>query len=945
LKEVGGMEGVGVSFLEETFAASTAPPQYRLHQKATQGVLKALLPETGTDIKGNMRSRDDLLAASGYASRPKEFASLLRILDSELRLVTPTDPEGKGDADPSAGQAGAKYYQLTHDYLVPSPRDWLTRKQKETRRGRAELLLADRAAVWNARPENRQLPSLLQWLQIRWLTAKKNWTPPQRRMMAKAGSVHAVRGCLVAVLAIATFAGLTIRDGVVEHQKATRAQGLVEGLVSAETAQVPALVDQLADYRRWADPLLREVNRTAADPSRQKLHASLALLPVDATQVDYLYGRLLDAQPQEVPVIRNALARHLDTLRDRLWAVVEKPEMGKEAPRLRAAAALATYDPESAKWARASHLVVTDLVREPPVYLLYWREAFRPVKGSLLAPLRQVYRDPRPEQAAERSLAANLLADYGADNPTMLADLLMDADEKQFAMIFAATRGQGETGVARLTAEIDRRLPSDLPASDPQREALAKRQANAAVALLGLGRPEKVWPLLRRARSDDPRVRSYLIHRLSPLGADAGAILRRLDEEPDLTIRRALLLILGEYGEDGLPAASRLPVLAKVQGLYRSEDDPGLHAAAEWLLRQWKQEAWLKQVNEAWAKDREGRDRRSEKIQELVKKDRDRTPPQWYVNSQGQTMVVIPGPVEFLMGSPPTEAGRQAVESQHPRRIGRTFALAAKAVTVREFRQFLQESKLEAWFEAGGWAAPLMKQIAPEETCPANLMDWYRAAAYCNWLSRQDGISEDQWCYETNARKLTQEQVSVLGSLLVPQDPLTRGAGTSYFYFLLDRRWPQVTAMRKGYLSLRGYRLPTEAEMEYACRTGAVTSRYYGETEELLAEYGWYQKNSAERAWPVGGKKPNDLGLFDMHGNVYNWCQGEYQGDYAVSKGSKALEDEEASLQIVSINDRVLRGGSFNLRASDVRCANRYWFVPSFRIDYFGFRPARTFTP
>ena len=56
-----------------------------------------------------------------------------------------------------------RYYQLTHDYLVHSLRDWLTRKQKETRRGRAELLLADRAAVWNARPENRQLPSLLQW--------------------------------------------------------------------------------------------------------------------------------------------------------------------------------------------------------------------------------------------------------------------------------------------------------------------------------------------------------------------------------------------------------------------------------------------------------------------------------------------------------------------------------------------------------------------------------------------------------------------------------------------------------------------------------------------------------------------------------------------------------------------------------------------------------------
>jgi formylglycine-generating enzyme required for sulfatase activity len=224
-------------------------------------------------------------------------------------------------------------------------------------------------------------------------------------------------------------------------------------------------------------------------------------------------------------------------------------------------------------------------------------------------------------------------------------------------------------------------------------------------------------------------------------------------------------------------------------------------------------------------------------------------------------------------------------------------------------------------------------------------VDWYRAAEYCNWLSRQDGISEDQWCYETDAGELSQMKVSVLGSLLVPQDALARGAGTSYLYFLLDRRRPQVTALRKGYLGLRGYRLPTEAEMEYACRAGAVTSRSYGETEELLAEYGWYQKNSRDHTWPVGVKKPNDLGLFDLHGNVWNWCQESYQDDYAASKGGKALEDEEDRLQIVSTINRVLRDGSFFHQASDVRCAVRTSLVPSTRDDDVGFRPARTFTP
>ena len=106
-----------------------------------------------------MRSENELQAAAGTSSRPRDFKDVLHILDNELRLITPTDPEGAGTADTGA-LPGGRYYQLTHDYLVPSLRDWLTRKQRETRRGRAELRLADRASLWSARPENRHLPSI-----------------------------------------------------------------------------------------------------------------------------------------------------------------------------------------------------------------------------------------------------------------------------------------------------------------------------------------------------------------------------------------------------------------------------------------------------------------------------------------------------------------------------------------------------------------------------------------------------------------------------------------------------------------------------------------------------------------------------------------------------------------------------------------------------------------
>ena len=105
LREVGGTEGVGVTFLEETFSSPQANPKHRLHQKAAQAVLKALLPETGTDIKGQMRSEEELQEAAAYADRPREFADLIHILDNELRLITPTDPDGSDD-NASDGFAG-----------------------------------------------------------------------------------------------------------------------------------------------------------------------------------------------------------------------------------------------------------------------------------------------------------------------------------------------------------------------------------------------------------------------------------------------------------------------------------------------------------------------------------------------------------------------------------------------------------------------------------------------------------------------------------------------------------------------------------------------------------------------------------------------------------------------------------------------------------------------
>ena len=111
------------------------------------------------------------------------------------------------------------------------------------------------------------------------------------------------------------------------------------------------------------------------------------------------------------------------------------------------------------------------------------------------------------------------------------------------------------------------------------------------------------------------------------------------------------------------------------------------------------------------------------------------------------------------------------------------------------------------------------------------------AAHYCNWLSEQEGLPRDQWCYVPN------EAGEYAEGMTIPADVLER----------------------------TGYRLPTEAEWEYACRAGAVTSRYYGASTDLLGAYAWYQANSKDHAWACGSLLPNDLGLFDMLGNQFEW--------------------------------------------------------------------------
>jgi formylglycine-generating enzyme required for sulfatase activity len=126
--------------------------------------------------------------------------------------------------------------------------------------------------------------------------------------------------------------------------------------------------------------------------------------------------------------------------------------------------------------------------------------------------------------------------------------------------------------------------------------------------------------------------------------------------------------------------------------------------------------------------------------------------------------------------------------------------------------------------------------------------------------------------------------------------------------------------------------LPTEAQWEYACRAGTETSYFFGDDARRLGDYAWYNGNAGNHTHPAGGKKPNPWGLYDMSGNVWQWCQ-DYYGPYSNNDIINPVSTVKAS-----DDSHVDRGGSWDLNAEFCRAAFRGWGASGIRNNNDGFR-------
>ncbi|MCI0666944.1 MAG: formylglycine-generating enzyme family protein, partial [Methylococcaceae bacterium] len=176
-----------------------------------------------------------------------------------------------------------------------------------------------------------------------------------------------------------------------------------------------------------------------------------------------------------------------------------------------------------------------------------------------------------------------------------------------------------------------------------------------------------------------------------------------------------------------------------------------------------------------------------------------------------------------------------------------------------------------------------------DDRCPANFITWFQAAEFCNALSEREGFKP---CYKIEGRSV---------------------------------EWLR---------NANGYRLPTEAEWEYAVRAGTKSIYFFGDDARRLGEYAWYSENSGKTVHPVGMRKPNPFGLYDLLGNVWEWCW-DWDGTY-----NDTIQTDPAGPETGDY--RVLRGGSAWDDPSYLRSAIRIRIQPEFWDEFIGFRCVRS---
>lgn len=860
LEQLGGVQGIGVKFLDEMLGPESKYPDRQRRHAACREVLAVLLPDTASELKGAIRSAEELEIASGYVGQPDDFNSVMQILNSELRLITPVTDATPDDAvRPDA--LARRNFQLSHDYLVPVLREWLLMQQRQTPRGRAKITLSESSTLWNRRPIPALLPRAIDLLRIRYYVPKHNWSAAEEKMMKTANARFARRSLrwAIALILLTMTLGFTFR-----WYQFQRATDLTNGLLTSEIERISLAMDRLQPYFKFAEA---ELFRVSPDDRDAHLRASLALAARGHDRNDILYRYLLEADPMEFRLITSVLHQE-PTDRDLspLWSALEDAERSAAA-RFRAACVLSLYGDSQttgARWQSHAALVARQLILHNGQAT--WSNALQTKQVQLVDELQKISHDTQ-WRADQRAMAARLALEYTVDC-------------EDFVHIWLQSKREHlDLAAARLISFTDRdALIDHLTLAVSAASSAPRQTALAAIGLLQLGIPEKALTVFDVV--DDASARSFFISLLPELQIETKPLLTMIKKEHSVNRQRGYVLCLAKL-KDQLAKERRVEWSQQFAAWYAETPDAGLRAACEYVLRAWEMAELLVDAPNPQPSASES--------DSFFDKGLPMESGSWFVNSLGQMLTVVHAG-EFEIGSPKTENYHLPSEDLRKQSLNRTFAIQSKCVTQQEFNAFLlvHGRELEAADVAAG-----------NEIRPATWVTWFEAAEYCNWLSEQDGIDPGEFCFEiiTNAERISEVRIA-------------------------------DDCLRK-----KGYRMPTEAEWEFACRCGRppVTSRYYGSSDELLEEYAWYQRNANGEPNPCSLRLPSDWGLFDMHGNVWEWSLTP-----AGSSGERIPRVVQAGTEMK------LQGGAFLTTVEYVRTACSYLEKANQRNGTYGLRVVRT---
>lgn len=460
LRQVGGIEGVGVTFLEEMFGSRNAPVQHRQHLEGVRGVLSALLPTVGTDIKGSMQSAVMLQKAAGYERKPIEFQELIAILDKNLRLITPVDD---GSADGANVKELSQNFQLAHDYMVPALREWITYKQRESIKGRAELKLGERAAAWKHNRETKQLPTFREWLTIQRFTDKRKWTHPEMDVMREATRLHLQRtsAILGSVFVCALVAGW-IWNRVAVQQRKEFAAATLQAWMAADVGQWKEIAEKIPNQSKWISTDFESVRQNPYSSEEDRMRAVLGLSLAGKQVSDESWTMVAKAMMQRTPddflIARDFASEHGPNLREPFRTIFHDNQYPKDQ-RMYAAAALVSYDPfgEIVNDHDFGSFVVDGMASTNPVYLKAWQEAFRPISKLLIPILKERFVDARTTEV-RKNLIANLIAEYAKNDAASLVEVLATSDAANFKVFLNPIQSLGDLGVETLTNVLKQEL-------------------------------------------------------------------------------------------------------------------------------------------------------------------------------------------------------------------------------------------------------------------------------------------------------------------------------------------------------------------------------------------------------------------------------------------------------------------------------------------------------